>query len=74
MGKQSFTHYYVQVLIDKLPQIVYHSHNEDKTEYYYKFMDKKKAQKLAEAEKEVTPEHKFRVVKCTETFDPKPWF
>ena len=32
------------------------------------------AQELAEAEKKMTPEHKFRVVKCTETYDPKPWF
>ena len=69
MAKQSFTHYYVQALIEgESPQVVYHSEDS------YKCLDRKKAQKLAEAEKQITPEHKFRVVKCTETYDPKPWF
>ena len=75
MAKQSFTHYYVQALVEgSAPQVVYHTHHKDKNEYYHKFLDRKKAQELAEAEKKITPEHKFRVVKCTETYDPKPWF
>ena len=75
MAKQSFTHYYVQALVEgEDPQVVYHTHDKETDEYYHKFMDRKKAQKLAEAEKKITPDNKFRVVKCTETYDPIPWF
>ena len=35
---------------------------------------RKKAKALAEAEKKITPEIKFRVVKCIETYQPDPWF
>ena len=56
MAKQSFTHYYVQVLVEgSLPQVVHHTYDEKVHEYYYKFFDRKKAQKLAEAEKKITP-------------------
>ena len=29
---------------------------------------------MNEAEKKITPDVKFRVVKCTETYDAEPWF
>ena len=66
--KHSFTYYYVQAQKEGgLSEIVYHTHNEKYNEYHHKFLDKKKATALALAEKEITPDVKFRVVKCTET-------
>lgn len=50
-------HYYVQAQKEgELPEIVYHTYNEKKKEYYYKFLDRKKAKALAEAEKKITPD------------------
>lgn len=75
MAKHSFTHYYVQVQREgENPQIVYHTYDEEEKEYYHKFIDRKKAKALAEAKKKLTPNEKFRVVKCTETYDTEPWF
>lgn len=75
MSKQSFTHYYVQAHRDgELPGIVYHTYDEEEKEYHYKFLDKKKAKALAEAEKKITPDAKFRVVKCVETYEVGAWF
>ena len=75
MAKQSFTHYYVQAQKEgEAPEIVYHTYDEEEKEYYHKFLERKKAKALAEAEKKITPEVKFRVVKCTETYDAEPWF
>ncbi len=75
MSKQSFMHYYVQAQKEgELPEIVYHTYNEKKKEYYYKFLDRNKAKALAEAEKKITPDVKFRVVKCVETYEPDAWF
>lgn len=75
MPKQSFTHYYVQAQKEgEAPGIVYHTYDEEEKEYYHKFLERKKAKALAEAEKKITPEIKFRVVKCTETYDAEPWF
>ncbi len=75
MAKQSFTHYYVQVQKEgESPQIVYHTYNKEEKEYYHKFLDRKKAKALAEAEKKLTPNEKFRVVKCTETYETDAWF
>jgi hypothetical protein len=75
MAKQSFTHYYVQAQKEgEAPKIVYHTHDKKTKEYYHKFLEKKKAKALAEAEKKITPDIKFRVVKCTETYDTEPWF
>lgn len=75
MAKESFTHYYVQVQREgENPQIVFHTYDEEEKEYYYRFFDRKKAKALAEAEKKLTPNEKFRVVKCTETYDSESWF
>ena len=72
--KNSFTHYYVQVQEEgKNPQIVYHTHDKKAKEYYHKFLDRKKANALADAEKKITPQHKFRVVKCVETYTAGEW-
>lgn len=74
MSKRSFTHYYVQAQEEGgLPQIVAHTYNETTKEHYHKFVDRKQAQELVEAEKKATPNVKFRVVKCTETFDTGEW-
>lgn len=74
MAKKSFTHYYVQAHEEgELPKIVAHTYNQKTNEHYHKFIDRKKAQELLEAEKRVTPDVKFRIVKCTETFDTGSW-
>ena len=74
MSKKSFTHYYVQAMEKgKLPVIVSHTYDEKTKEHFYKFLDRKKAQALLEVEKKVTPNVKFRVVKCTETYDSGSW-
>lgn len=75
MSKRSFTHYYVQAQKEGLdPEIVAHTYDKKTKEYFHKFLDRKKAQALAEAEKKATPNIKFRVVKCTETYEPSAWF
>lgn len=74
MEKRSFTHYYVQAQEEGgLPQIVVHTLNEKTQENYHKFPDRKKAQELIEAEKKAAPNVKFRIVKCTETFESGNW-
>ena len=73
--KKSFTHYYVQALEEgKAPQLVIHSEDKETGEQYYKFMDRVKALALAKAEKAITPDVKFRVMKCTETYQDSEWF
>lgn len=75
MATQSFTYYYVQAQkVGLHPQIVHHTYNEKAKEDCYKFLDKKKAKALAEAEKKITPDVKFRIVKCVETYKPDVWF
>jgi predicted nucleotidyltransferase len=75
MAKHSFTHYYVQAQKDnEAPEIVAHTYDKKTKEYFHKFLDRKKAQALAEAEKKSTPDIKFRVVKCTETYNIGSWF
>ena len=75
MSKQSFTHYYVQAQEEGgMPEIVSHTYDKKTKEYFHKFLDRKKAKALAEAEKKITPNEKFRVVKCTEIYDTEPWF
>ena len=72
--KHSFTHYFLQSKLgDAAPQIVGHSQDEETKEIYYKFLDRKKAVKLMEDEKKVSPEYKYRIVKYTETYDEGSW-
>ena len=72
--KSSFTHFYVQAQVDNgLPMLVTHSKDEETGEEYHKFLDKKQAVKLAKAEKEITPNIKFRVVTCVETYEAGEW-
>ena len=74
MSKTSFTHYYVQAQEEGgAPEIVAHTYDEKKKEYYHKFLDRKKAQALLEAEKKSSPKVSFRVVKLTETYDAGTW-
>ena len=68
------TYYYVQAQVKgKDPQIVYHTHDKKAKKYYHKFLDRKKAKALAEAEKKLTPDVLFRVVKLTETYIASEW-
>jgi len=72
--KHTHTHYFLQSkLKDGQPEIVGHSKDEETGEIYYKFLDRKKAVKLMEAEKKVSPEYEYRIVKCTETYDEGVW-
>ena len=72
--KHSFTHYYLQSKLgDELPKIVGHSQDEETNEIYYKFLDRKKAVKLMEDEKKVSPEYKYRIVKETTTYYESDW-
>lgn len=74
MAKSTFTHYYVQAKKEgELPEIVAHTYDKEQKEYYHKFLKRKQAEELAEAEKKITPDVKFRVVKCTKTYDVTPW-
>jgi hypothetical protein len=72
--KHTLTHYYVQSqLNDETPQVVGHSQDEETKEIYYKFLDRKKANKLIEDERKVSPEYKYRVVKESTTYDTGKW-
>lgn len=72
--KHSFTHYYLQSKLgDGLPKIVGHSQDKKTKEIYHKFLDRKKAVKLMEDEKKVSPEYKYRIMKCTETYEDGAW-
>lgn len=72
--KHSHTHYFVQSKLgDKQPQIVGHSQDKKTKKVYFKFMDRKKANKLIEDERKVSPEYKYRLVKETTTYDEGPW-
>lgn len=73
--KYTSTYYYVQAKDgDNEAEIVSHTFNKETKEHYYKFYDKNKAKELADKEKELTPNIKFRVIKCTETFNADDWF
>jgi len=74
MSKKSFTHYYVQAQEEGgLPEIVSHTYDKKKKQHFHKFLDRKKAQELLDKEKLIVPNVKFRVVKCTETYDAGTW-
>ena len=72
--KHTNTHYFLQSKLgDAEPQIVGHSQDEETDEVYYKFLERKKALKLMEDEKKISPEYKYRIVKCTETYEEGSW-
>lgn len=74
ISKRSFTHYFVQAKEeDKAPMLVIHTIDDDTGEQYYKFLDKKKAFELAKTEKNISPNIKFRVMKCVETYQAGEW-
>jgi hypothetical protein len=74
MSKISFTHYYVQAQEEGgLPEIVSHTYDNKNKEHYHKFINRKQAQELLEAEKVAFPNVKFRLVKCVETYDAGAW-
>ncbi len=63
--KHSHTHYYVRANDNGNNFIVAHGEDEETKEKFYKFLDKKKAQKLIDDEKEITPHVKYAIVKET---------
>lgn len=72
--KHSFTYYFVQSKLgDAQPKIVGHSQDNETKEIYYKFLDRKKAIKLMEDKKKVSPKYTYRIVKYTETFNEDAW-
>lgn len=72
--KHSFVHYYVQSFKDQeAPRIVGHSTDEKTGEIYYKFLDRKSANKLLSDEKKGEPEYKYRVVKETTIYETTNW-
>lgn len=72
--KHTYTHYYLQSKKgDEQPKIVGHSKDEETGEVYYKFLDRKKAVKLMEDEKKVSPEYQYRIVKETTSYDEGAW-
>lgn len=74
MNKHSSIYYFIQSKLgDNPPQIIGHSEDEETREIYYKFMDKKKALKLIEEERKVSPQYKYRLVKCTTTYQEDNW-
>lgn len=61
---RTFSHYYVVSKKEGEKQmIVAHSKDKKTGEEYYKFIDKKKAVAFMEAEKKITPDYQFCVMK-----------
>lgn len=68
--KHNSIYYFVQSLNSEGEKgTVCHTKDEETGELYYRFFDKKKAVALMEAERKVSPELTYRVVKITETFE-----
>lgn len=67
-------HYTVQVEVEGgFPINIAHTHKKETDEYFYEFLDKKKAIELMEAEKLLSPNERFRVVKRTTIYQPMEW-
>jgi len=68
-------HYYVQVRKNQTsrPEIVYHTINSKKNEYYHLFINKSQAVELMNKEKKLKPNDQFRVVKSTQTYSSDGW-
>lgn len=72
--KHSTTYHFVQRVIEgNAPEIVGHGEDKKTGEVFYKFLDKKRAKILMEAEKKVSPEYKYRLVKEVNNFDLGQW-
>lgn len=67
------TTYFVQSLKDGKIETLAHGKDEETGELYCEFLDKKKAMGLLEAEKKVSPEYKYRIVKETKTYKLGSW-
>ncbi len=68
-------HYYVQVRKNQnsIPELVYHTINSKKNEYYHLFINKSQAVELMNKEKKLKPNDQFRVVKSTQTYSSDGW-
>lgn len=68
--KRTFTHYYVVSKKEgEKEMIVSHSKDDETGEDYYKFLDKKKAIDLMNAEKMSTPDYSFCVMKESTSYE-----
>ena len=67
--KHSSKYYYIESKGKDKISIIGHSKDEKTGEIYYKFLDKKKALSLVEAERLISPEYKYRVCTITETIE-----
>ena len=75
MDKFIRTYYYVQIKKkDKDHEILCHSYNKEKDEYYHKFMDKNKALSFRDQARLTHPNTtKFQLVKCVEQYEVSDW-
>lgn len=71
--KHWISYYYVQSL-NELNEIETINHTKHKNELYHKFLFKKQAKELAKEQKGIRPDLKFRLIKCTEIYEPHEWF
>jgi hypothetical protein len=64
--KHSSTVYWIESIDKKGKEsVVGHSQDDKTKEVYYKFLDRKKALKLIDDERKVSPEYRYRLVKQT---------
>lgn len=72
--KNTMTHYYIQGKREnEQPFTVCHTYNEEKKEYFHKFMKKISALELLQAEKAINKDTKYRLIKVTETITIDKW-
>lgn len=77
MEKITRTYYYIQAQEgDGLPEIVHHTirkRKNKKDKYLFKFLDRKIAEDLLDAEKKLSPTTSFRIVTCKEVYNFGEW-
>ena len=71
MKSSKFTHYYIQVDINGLPEIIPHTREGDVT--YHKFVQKAKALEFLKENKEKYPNNNLRLVKETVQYETTDW-
>lgn len=67
-------YYYVQSKSENNDvAIIGHSQDDKTGEVYYKFVSKSQAHKLAQDERKIKPDSKYRIVKVIERIEIGPW-
>lgn len=67
------TTYFVQAKKNDEVEILAHGKDKETGELWTDFFDKKKARELLEAEKKISPEYQYRIVKRTSTYKIGIW-